>query len=91
VSLNEGRIPIKLKLRRTRLDMVLKVKTKIERQCDASFLKMVRNLQWVSSIVVVPKKGNKTRVCVDYMDLDKASPKQDFPLPHIDFLIDNTT
>jgi hypothetical protein len=25
------------------------------------------------------------------MDLDKASPKQDFPLPHIDFLIDNMT
>jgi len=90
VSLNEGSIPIKLKLRRTRPNMVLTVKTKIERQCDTGFLKMVRNLQWVSSIVVVPKKGNKIRVCVDYMDLDKTSPKQDFPLPHIDVLIDNT-
>ena len=31
------------------------------------------------------------RVCVDFRDLNKASPKDDFPLPHIDMLVDNTT
>jgi hypothetical protein len=29
-------------------------------------------------------------MCVDYRDLNKASPKDDFPLPHIDMLVDNT-
>ena len=29
-------------------------------------------------------------MCVDYRDLNKASPKDDFPLPHIDILVDNT-
>jgi len=29
-------------------------------------------------------------MCVDYRDLNKASPKDDFPLPHIDTLVDNT-
>ena len=29
-------------------------------------------------------------MCVDYRDLNKASPKDDFPLPHIDVLVDNT-
>ena len=31
------------------------------------------------------------RVCVDFQDLNKTSPKDDFPLPHIDTLVDSTT
>ena len=38
----------------------------------------------------VPKKDGKVRMCVDYIGLNKASPKDDFPLPHIDVLVDNT-
>ena len=47
--------------------------------------------QWVANIVPMPKKDGKVRMCVDYRDLKKASPKDDFPLPHIDMLVDNTT
>jgi hypothetical protein len=39
--------------------------------------------------VVVPKKDEKIGVCVDFRDLNKASPKDDFPLRHIDVLVDN--
>ena len=39
----------------------------------------------------VPKKDNRVRMCIDYRDLDKASPKDDFPLLHIDVLVENTT
>ena len=46
--------------------------------------------KWVANIVPVPKKDGKIRVCVDFRDLNKASPKDDFPLPHIDILVDNT-
>ena len=46
--------------------------------------------QWVANVVPVPKKDGKIRVCVDFRDLNKASPKDDFPLPHIDILVDNT-
>jgi len=42
-------------------------------------------------VVPVPKKDGKVRMCVDYRDLNCASPKDDFPLPHIDILVDNTT
>jgi len=40
--------------------------------------------------VPVLKKDGKVRMCVDYRDLNKASPKDDFPLPHIDVLVDST-
>jgi len=39
----------------------------------------------------VPKKDGKVQMCVDYRDLNRANPKDNFPLPHIDILIDNTT
>ena len=38
----------------------------------------------------VPKKDGKVRMCVDYRDLNRASPRDDFPLPHIEMLVDNT-
>ena len=37
----------------------------------------------------MPKKVGKVRMCVDFRDLNKDSLKNDFPLPHIDILIDN--
>ena len=42
------------------------------------------------NVVPVPKKDDKVRVCVDFRDLNKASPKDDFSLPHIDLLVDST-
>ena len=38
----------------------------------------------------VPKNDGKVRMCVDFRNLNKACPKDDFPLPHIDVLVDNT-
>jgi hypothetical protein len=45
----------------------------------------------VDNIVPVPKKDGKVHMCVDYRDLNKASQKDDFLLPHIDMLVDNTS
>ena len=50
-----------------------------------------RYLKWVANIVPVPKKDGKVRMCVDYRDLNRASPKDNFPLPHINILVHNTT
>ena len=44
----------------------------------------------MANIVPVPKKDGRIRVCVDFRDLNRASPKDDFPLPHIDELVDFT-
>ena len=51
---------------------------------------MVEYPEWLVNVVPIPKKDGKVRVCVDYRDLNKASPKDDFPLPHIDMLVDST-
>jgi len=76
-------------LRRAHLDVWIKVKAELEKQWNADFLEVVKYPQWISNIVVVPKKVGKIRVCVDFQNLNKASPKDDFPLLHIDVLVDN--
>ena len=51
---------------------------------------MVQYPEWLANVVPVSKKDDKVRVCVDFRNLNKASPKDDFPLPHIDMLVDST-
>ena len=46
--------------------------------------------KWIANVVLVLKKDEKVRMCVDFRDLNKTCPKDDFPLPHIDVLVDNT-
>ncbi|EOY10242.1 Uncharacterized protein TCM_025612 [Theobroma cacao] len=82
---------IKQKLRRMKLEMLLKIKEDVKKQFDAGFLEVAKYLEWVANIVPVPNKDGKVRMCVDYRDLNRASPKDNFPLPHIDTLVDNTT
>ena len=55
------------------------------------FIRPVKYHEWLANVVVVPKKGNKWRVCVDYTDLNDTYPKDSFPLPHIDQIVDAST
>ena len=70
--------------------MSLKIKQEVRKQFDAGFLAVAQYPEWVANIVPIPKKDGKVQMCVDYRDLNRASPKDNFPLPHIDILVDNT-
>ena len=90
LPLKEGCSPVKQKLRRTHPEMSKKIKEEVQKQLDANFLKVINYPPWITNIMSVPKKDGKVRMCMDYRDLNRASPKDDFPLPHIDVLVDNT-
>jgi len=81
---------VRQKLRRMKPEMTLKIKEEVQKQFDAGFLAVAKDPQWVANIVPVPEKDGKVRMCVDYRDLNHATPKGNFPLPHIDTLVDNT-
>ena len=90
IPTNSTMKPVKQKLRRMKPEWTLKIKEEVEKQYNAGFLKVVNYPEWLANVVPVPKKDGKVRMCVDFRDLNKASPKDDFPLPHIDVLVDNT-
>ena len=91
LPLREECAPVKQKLKRVKLEMLLKIKEEVKKQLDVGFLEVAKYLQWVANIVPVQKRDGKVRMCVDYQDLNRASPKDNFPLLHIDTLVDNTT
>jgi hypothetical protein len=43
---------------------------------------------WVANVVMVPKKNENMRMCIDFTELNKACPKDPYPLPRIDVIID---
>ncbi|KAL0355482.1 UNVERIFIED_CONTAM: Transposon Ty3-G Gag-Pol polyprotein [Sesamum radiatum] len=57
----------------------------------AGHIEEIQFLEWLSNVVSVPKPGGKWRICVDFRDLNKACPKDFYPLPRIDQLVDSTS
>ena len=66
------------------------VRAEVIRLKQAGAIKKVFYPKWLANTVVVKKKSRKWRVCVDFTDLNKACPKDPFPMPKIDQLVDAT-
>ena len=66
------------------------VKDEVTKLKQARAIKEVFYPEWLANSVVVKKKNGKWRVCVDFTDLNKACPKDLFPMPRIDQLVDAT-
>jgi hypothetical protein len=91
----EHRLPIKPGVRphqqpprRCKADMLEPVKAEIKRLYDAGFIRPCRYAECVSSIVPVIKKNSKVRVCIDFRNLNKATLKDEYPIPVADQLVD---
>ena len=57
---------------------------------QAGAIKEVFYPEWLANTIVVKKKSEKWRVCIDFTDLNKACPKDPFSMPKIDQLVDAT-
>jgi putative transposase len=63
----------------------------IARLLTAGFIMEVLHPDWLANPVLVLKKNNTWRMCIDCMSLNKACPKDPFVLPRINQVIDFTT
>ena len=64
------------------------VKEEIQKLLEVGFIYPISDNEWVSPLVIVPKKNGKLRVCVDSRELNKATQKDHFLLPFIDQVLD---
>jgi hypothetical protein len=83
--------PVKQPLRRFDEPKRKAIASELRRLENAGFIREIKASTWVSNLVIFPKKNTDVqRVCVDYTSLNKYCPKNPFPLPRIDQIIDLT-
>jgi hypothetical protein len=63
------------------------IREQVGKMLEAGFIQEVFHPEWLSNPIIVPKANGKLRMCVDYTDLNKACPKNPFPLPCIDQVV----
>eukprot|EP00253_Pinus_taeda_P022688 PITA_22688 len=83
-----GAKPVRQRLRPVHPRKAAAIKAEVEKLLKAGFIYPIPLTEWVSNIVPVDKKQGTIRVCVDYRDINRACPKDNYPTPFIDQLID---
>ena len=66
------------------------IKEEVQNLSTAKFIRKVYYPNWLANVVMVKKANGKWRMCVDFTNLNKACPKDSYPLPRIDQLVDFT-
>ena len=80
---------VRQKLRQIHHKKAATIKAEVEKLVRVGFIYPVPLTEWVSNIVPIRKKQGTIRVCVDYRDLNKECPKDTYPTPFIDHIIDD--
>jgi hypothetical protein len=92
LPIKSGFRPFKQQARRFNPKMYDRIKEEIDRLLKANFIRPCRYADWISNIVPVEKKGSgKLRVCIDFRDLNRATPKDEYPMPIADMLINDAS
>jgi hypothetical protein len=69
-------------------DRFKSAEAEVQKLLDARIIREVQYPVWVANVVMVPKKNGNMRMCIDFTELNKACPKDPYPLPRIDVIID---
>ena len=89
INLKEDAVPVIQQRYRMNPNYAKQVKEELDKLLNVGFIVPVEKAEWLSPIVVVPKKSGKIRVCVDYRKLNAAIVADPFPLPFIDSVLDD--
>ncbi len=87
IHLKEGNKPVAQRLRRLGVVHQSALLTEVKRLLKTRFIYPVEDSEWVSPMVVTPKKNGKWHVCVDYKTLNLATKRDHFPLPFQDQIL----
>jgi len=83
--------PVRQRRRKFNEERRLVVKEETKKLLSARHIREIQYPEWLANVVLVKKANGKWRMCVDFTDLNKACPKDSYPLPSIDALVDNAS
>ena len=76
--------PVRQKPRMQSVERQNCIHEEVRRLLHAGFIEEVHHPEWLDNPVVIPKANGKLRMCIDYTSLNKACPRDPYPLPRID-------
>ncbi|KAL2240129.1 UNVERIFIED_CONTAM: Retrovirus-related Pol polyprotein from transposon [Sesamum indicum] len=82
--------PVQQRKRTLNSDKNDAIRQEVDKLLKAGYISEIQYTNWLSNVVLVPKASGKWRMCVDFTDLNKACPKDPYPLPRIDTMVDST-
>ncbi|XP_021867331.2 uncharacterized protein [Spinacia oleracea] len=83
--------PVKQKKRNFSSEKNAAIKEEVEKLLEAGFIEVCDYPEWLANVVMVKKSNGSWRMCVDFTNLNGACPKDCYPLPRIDRLVDSTS
>jgi hypothetical protein len=83
--------PVSQKPRRQSVERQDFICEEVQKLLHVGFIEEVHHPVWLANPVIVPKANGKLRMCIDYTSLNKACPKDPYPLPCIDQIVDSTS
>ena len=89
LPIKAGKKTVKQTPRRFAPAIMSKIKEEIERLLKSKFIRTARYVDWLANIVPVIKKNGKLRVCIDFRDLNAATPKDEYAMPVAEMLVDS--
>ena len=90
LNVNTTSSPIRQKKRVFAQERDKAIAEEVKKLLEAGFIREVYYPDWLANVFMVKKANGKWRICVDFMDLNRACPKDSYPLPLIDTLVDLT-
>jgi hypothetical protein len=91
LPINPGFRPHKQHPHRFNSTIYDRIKDNINRLLEVGFIKPCRYAEWVSDIMPVEKDSGKLRVCIDFRYLNRATQKDEYPIPIADMLINDAS
>jgi len=88
LPIRPGKKPIKQIPRRFAPQILPKIKEEIDRLLKCGFIRFERYVDRLANVVPVKKKNGTIRVCIDFRDLNLATPKDEYPMPMAEMLVD---
>jgi len=83
--------PVVQRRRKFNEDKRLVIREETRKLLDVGHLKEIQYPEWLANVVLVKKANRKWRMCLDFTDPNKACPKDSYPLPSIDSLVDKAS
>jgi hypothetical protein len=84
-----GTKPVRQRLHPVHPRKAASINLEVEKLLKVGFIYPVALIDWVSNLVLVNNKQGTIHVCIDYRDINKSCPKDNFPTPFIDQIVDN--